>query len=267
MAQRGHLAKIEPNTNTVPHGDRSDVVIEPWLTDQWYVDVKPLAQRAARRSRDGRTKFTPEKLDQGLLRLAGEDRALVRLAPALVGPSDSGLVWARRRVSSSRNRRPPHRRSALGHYGGTVQLTRDEDVLDTWFSSALWPFSTLGWPEETAELKRYYPTATLVTAFDIIFFWVARMMMMGLNFMDEVPFRDVYIHAIVRDEKGAKMSKSKGNVIDPLDPDRPVRGRCAALHAGRDGGAGPRYQAQRRRVSRATAISRPRSGTRPASPR
>ena len=140
-------------------------------------------------------------------------------------------------------------------------------MLDTWFSSALWPFSTLGWPDETPELKRYYPTDVLVTGFDIIFFWVARMMMMGLHFMKEVPFHTVYIHALVRDERGAKMSKSKGNVIDPLAPDRRLRRRRAALHACRDGGAGPRHQALDRSASRATAISRPSSGTRRASPR
>lgn len=215
MAARGHLAKIEPHAHTVPHGDRSDVVIEPWLTDQWYVDVKPLAQRALQAVRDGRTKFTPESwtkvyydwLENIEPWCVSRQLWWGHQIPAWYGPDGEVFVAESEAAAQA---------SALSHYGGTVQLTRDEDVLDTWFSSALWPFSTLGWPEETAELQRYYPTATLVTAFDIIFFWVARMMMMGLNFMDEVPFRDVYIHAIVRDEKGAKMSKSKGNVIDPL---------------------------------------------------
>ncbi|KPH77532.1 valine--tRNA ligase [Bosea vaviloviae] len=215
MAARGFLAKVEPNTNTVPHGDRSDVVIEPWLTDQWYVDVKPLANRALKAVQDGRTKFTPESwtkvyydwLENIEPWCVSRQLWWGHQIPAWHGPDGECFVAESEAAAQA---------LALGHYGGAVQLTRDEDVLDTWFSSALWPFSTLGWPDETSELKRYYPTATLVTAFDIIFFWVARMMMMGLNFMDEVPFKDVYIHAIVRDEKGAKMSKSKGNVIDPL---------------------------------------------------
>ena len=125
--------------------------------------------------------------------------------------------------------------------GTAATLTRDPDVLDTWFSSALWPFSTLGWPDKTPELARFYPTTVLVTGFDIIFFWVARMMMMGLHFMDEVPFHTVFIHTRVLDEKGAEMSKTKGNVVDPLDPDRRIRRRCAALHAGAGGGAEPRH--------------------------
>lgn len=215
MAARGLLRKVEPNTHTVPHGDRSDVVIEPWLTDQWYVDVHPLAQRALAAVRDGKTRITPETwtrtyndwLENIEPWCVSRQLWWGHQIPAWYGPDGECFV-AESEASAQA--------LALSHYGGPVELKRDEDVLDTWFSSALWPFSTLGWPEETAELKRYYPTATLVTAFDIIFFWVARMMMMGLNFMDEVPFRDVYIHAIVRDEKGAKMSKSKGNVIDPL---------------------------------------------------
>lgn len=215
MAERGLLAKVEPNTNTVPHGDRSDVVIEPWLTDQWYVDVKPLANRALKAVQDGRTKFTPESwtkvyydwLENIEPWCVSRQLWWGHQIPAWYGPDGECFVAESETAAQA---------LAVNHYGGPVALTRDEDVLDTWFSSALWPFSTLGWPEETDELKRYYPTATLVTAFDIIFFWVARMMMMGLNFMDEVPFKDVYIHAIVRDEKGAKMSKSKGNVIDPL---------------------------------------------------
>jgi valyl-tRNA synthetase len=215
MAARGLLRKVEPNTHTVPHGDRSDVVIEPWLTDQWYVDVKPLANRALKAVKDGRTRITPESwtktyndwLENIEPWCVSRQLWWGHQIPAWYGPDGECFVAESEAAAQAQ---------ALGHYGGPVARARDADVLDTWFSSALWPFSTLGWPEETAELKRYYPTATLVTAFDIIFFWVARMMMMGLNFMDEVPFKDVYIHAIVRDEKGAKMSKSKGNVIDPL---------------------------------------------------
>ncbi|WID97414.1 valine--tRNA ligase [Bosea vestrisii] len=215
MAGRGLLRKVEPNTHTVPHGDRSDVVIEPWLTDQWYVDVQPLAQRALAAVKDGKTRITPERwtktyndwLENIEPWCVSRQLWWGHQIPAWYGPDGECFVAESEAGAQA---------LALGHYGGPVELRRDEDVLDTWFSSALWPFSTLGWPEETAELKRYYPTATLVTGFDIIFFWVARMMMMGLNFMDEVPFRDVYLHAMVRDEKGAKMSKSKGNVIDPL---------------------------------------------------
>lgn len=215
MAARGLLRKVEPNTHTVPHGDRSDVVIEPWLTDQWYVDVQPLAQRALAAVRDGKTRITPESwtktyndwLENIEPWCVSRQLWWGHQIPAWYGPDGECFVAESEAAAQA---------LALSHYGGPVELKRDDDVLDTWFSSALWPFSTLGWPEETPELKRYYPTATLVTGFDIIFFWVARMMMMGLNFMDEVPFRDVYLHAMVRDEKGAKMSKSKGNVIDPL---------------------------------------------------
>ena len=170
--------------------------------------------------------------------------------------------------SSSPTTRPRRRPRPTRTTASTTTLTRDEDVLDTWFSSALWPFSTLGWPDETPELARYYPTSTLVTGFDIIFFWVARMMMMGLHFMErsEEPFRDVYIHALVRDEKGAKMSKSKGNVIDPLDLIDDYGADALRFTLAAHGGPGPRHQAVDAAASRATATSRPSSGTPPASP-
>ncbi|WP_460450105.1 valine--tRNA ligase [Alsobacter sp. SYSU BS001988] len=216
MAGKGLLATIEPTGHTVPHGDRSNVVIEPWLTDQWYVDAKTLAQPALAAVRDGRTKFVPENWEKTYFQWLDniEPWCVSRQLwwghqiPAWYGPDGSIFVEESEEAAYA---------SAKARFGDAVQLTRDEDVLDTWFSSALWPFSTLGWPDATPELARHYPTDVLVTGFDIIFFWVARMMMMGLHFMEEIPFHTVYIHALVRDEKGAKMSKSKGNVIDPLE--------------------------------------------------
>jgi valyl-tRNA synthetase len=211
----GLLAKIEPHTHMVPHGDRSGAVIEPFLTDQWYVDAKTLAQPAIAAVREGKTVFVPKNWEKTYFDWMENiqpwciSRQLWwgHQIPAWYGPDGKVFVELTEADASS---------AATKHYGHSVPLTRDEDVLDTWFSSALWPFSTLGWPDETPELRRYYPTDTLVTGFDIIFFWVARMMMMGLQFMQQVPFSVVYIHALVRDERGAKMSKSKGNVIDPL---------------------------------------------------
>jgi valyl-tRNA synthetase len=215
LEEMGLVEKIEPNTHVVPHGDRSNVVIEPYLTDQWYVNAKELAKPAIAAVRSGKTKFIPRNWEKTYFDWMENiqpwciSRQLWwgHQIPAWYGLD--GKVFVALTESEAQA-------AADKHYGKKTALTRDEDVLDTWFSSALWPFSTLGWPDSTAELKRYYPTSTLVTGFDIIFFWVARMMMMGLHFMKEIPFDDVYIHALVRDASGAKMSKSKGNVIDPL---------------------------------------------------
>ncbi|MGB8397912.1 valine--tRNA ligase [Bradyrhizobium sp.] len=230
----GFLERIEPNTHMVPHGDRSGAVIEPYLTDQWYVDAKTLARPAIAAVRSGATSFVPKNWEKTYFEWMENiqpwciSRQLWwgHQIPAWYGP-DGKVFVAETEEEAVGN--------ALGYYveqevitpeqGHDMALdparregfiTRDEDVLDTWFSSALWPFSTLGWPDATPELKRYYPTDVLVTGWDIIFFWIARMMMMGLHFMKEAPFSTVYIHRLVRDEKGAKMSKSKGNVIDPL---------------------------------------------------
>ncbi|MDP9126925.1 MAG: valine--tRNA ligase, partial [Pseudomonadota bacterium] len=212
----GLVEKIEPITHTVPHGDRSGVVIEPWLSEQWYCDAKALAAPALKAVETGKTKFVPEQWTNTYYAWMRniEPWCISRQLwwghqiPAWYGPDEHVFVAESEEQAKA---------EALKHYGAATGLKRDEDVLDTWFSSALWPFSTLGWPEPTRELKRYYPTDVLVTGFDIIFFWVARMMMMGLHFMQDVPFETVYIHALVRDEKGQKMSKTKGNVLDPLN--------------------------------------------------
>ncbi|HEY2230884.1 MAG TPA: valine--tRNA ligase [Xanthobacteraceae bacterium] len=216
MRQLGLLEKVEPHIHMVPHGERSGVVIEPYLTDQWYVDAKKLAQPAIAAVREGRTTFVPKSWENTYFNWMDNiqpwciSRQLWwgHQIPAWYGPDGTVFVALSEAEAKAEAER---------HYGAETPLKRDEDVLDTWFSSALWPFSTLGWPDQTPELARYYPTDALVTGFDIIFFWVARMMMAGLHFMKEVPFHTVYIHALVRDERGAKMSKSKGNVIDPLE--------------------------------------------------
>jgi len=212
----GLFEKIEENLMTVPYGDRSGVVIEPWLTDQWFVDAQTLAKPAIEAVEQGRTKFVPQNWEKTYFEWMRNIQPWCvsrqiwwgHQIPAWYGPDGEIFVELNEDAAQA---------AADKHYGKTVELTRDEDVLDTWFSSALWPFSTLGWPEEAPEVGRYYPTDVLVTGFDIIFFWVARMMMFGMHFMDEVPFHTVYIHALVRDEKGQKMSKSKGNVMDPLE--------------------------------------------------
>jgi len=254
------VEKIDPYVLKVPYGDRSHDVIEPFLTDQWYVDAKTLAQPALEVVREGKTQFIPENWRNVYFQWLENiqpwciSRQLWwgHQIPAWYGPTKPGesvtgarvatAIDAGRLIATSDGRKifvasseTEALAQARDYYGCGVEIVqspremltraysqetmciwRDEDVLDTWFSSALWPFSTLGWPDETPELERYYPTSVLVTGFDIIFFWVARMMMMGMHLMKEVPFHDVYIHALVRDEKGAKMSKSKGNVVDPL---------------------------------------------------
>ncbi len=238
--EAGLLDKVEPHKHTVPHGDRGGVPIEPRLTEQWYVDAKTLAAPAIASVREGRTQLVPRSWDKTYYEWMENiqpwcvSRQLWwgHQIPAWYGPD--GQVFVEKTEEEALQAAIQHYLSHEGPMKAYVEdllenfkpgeiLTRDEDVLDTWFSSALWPFSTLGWPDKTPELERYYPTNVLVTGFDIIFFWVARMMMMGLHFMKDEdgvpvePFHTVYVHALVRDKNGQKMSKSKGNVIDPLE--------------------------------------------------
>jgi len=213
----GLLENIEQIVHAVPHDEKTkEVILEPYLTEQWYMNVKPLAEKAAAAVKDEQTRIVPDQWRNVYFNWLKNiqpwciSRQLWwgHQIPAWYGPD--GEVFVEETEDEAL-------RAANTHYGSHTPLTRDEDVLDTWFSSALWPFSTLGWPEETTELKRFYPTSVLITAFDIIFFWVARMMMMGLHFKGEVPFHNVFIHNRVLDERGQKMSKTKGNVVDPLD--------------------------------------------------
>jgi valyl-tRNA synthetase len=265
MDALGLVEKIEAHTHAVPHAQRGNAVIEPWLTDQWYVDAATLAKPAMEAVRAGKTRIVPERFANDYFRWMENIQPWTisrqlwwgHQIPAWYGPDGKIFValseaeaqaqadahYSAHTLPSPRERHAegvrPARRESQGEgqsqtaarasaphpdplpvrtgRGGKITLMRDPDVLDTWFSSGLWPFSTLGWPDETPELKRYYPTSCLVTGFDILFFWVARMMMQGIHFMDEVPFRDVLIHGLVRDEKGRKMSKTTGNVVDPLE--------------------------------------------------
>ncbi|TJV81531.1 MAG: valine--tRNA ligase, partial [Mesorhizobium sp.] len=228
------LEKVEPHRHAVPHGDRGGVPIEPFLTEQWYANAAELAKPAIASVREGRTNFVPKNWEKTYFDWMENiqpwciSRQLWwgHQIPAWYGPD--GRVFVEKTEEEALSAAVEYYLALEGPWKAWVEdklenfkpgeiLTRDEDVLDTWFSSALWPFSTLGWPDQTPELKTYYQTDVLVTGFDIIFFWVARMMMMGLHFMDEEPFHTVYVHALVRDKNGQKMSKSKGNVIDPLE--------------------------------------------------
>ncbi len=216
LKEKDYFVKEENIKNKVPYGDRSNSIIEPFLTEQWFADAKKLSIKAKKIVKNKKTKFFPENWSKTYFQWMNniEPWCISRQLwwghqiPAWYGPDKK--IFVELNESDAK-------KSAKKYYKKDVQLKRDPDVLDTWFSSGLWPFATLGWPNKNEYLKKFYPTTVLVTGFDIIFFWVARMMMFGMEFLNKEPFKDIYVHALVRDEKGQKMSKSKGNVIDPLD--------------------------------------------------
>ena len=216
MEAEGLVEKIEVHQYVAPYGDRSGVIIEPWLTDQWYVDAATLAKPAIEAVERGEIVFVPRQWENTFFAWMREIQPWCISRQLWWGHQIPAWFAPDGKVFVELSEEEAHDAAKL-HYGENVSLERDADVLDTWFSSQLWPFSTLGWPERTAVLERHYPTDVLVTGFDIIFFWVARMMMIGLHLTGQAPFHTVYIHALVRDEKGHKMSKSRGNIIDPLE--------------------------------------------------